>query len=390
MFALVAAIALRARGWTVTLIEQHTIGALFAASVDISKAVRADYGRDDDYCEAMLSCIARWAEWNTQFDRPLYHNTGVSYLARSPMSEGGFEWESYVRLRRHGVAVERLDSSAIFQRFGAWREGYFCDGYVNPLGGWVQSGAVVQQLAKQALAMGVTVRERERVRSVRELTDGVEATLESAAIEQADMLLRCAGSWSAHCYPELRGVLRCSGHPVFHLRPTGSAASEVIAQLAGARFPSFGADISRSGWYGFPWHPEERVLKIAQHREGRAVHPESADCVVNEQELQAMWSFVQEALPALASAQLVRTRLCCYADTPDGNFLIDSNPEGSSRVVYATGDSGHGFKFAPVLGDWIADVVCGKRNVLRGKFAWKNRATLSHGDQARSLGLNHT
>lgn len=380
MFAFVAAIELRKRGWDVLVVEQHRVPSPYAASTDVSKAVRMDYGSDDAYCDAMLQCIGRWTEYNARWGQKLYHPTGVTYLAQTTMQPGGFEYESYQRLLAHKVEVERLDSRAIYQRFSAWREGLHVDGYFNPLGGWVQSGEVLRALALEARTLGVTVHEEEKIVSVNEKNDGVTVTLRSGGHFEVDVLLRCTGSWSAHNYPELREIVRCSGHPVFHLRPNDGDEGLFDWQ----RFPSFGADISKTGWYGFPLHPEEQVVKIAQHRVGRDVHPEGADCVVSDSELEAMWSFVKQALPALADAELTHTRLCCYADTTDGNFLIDRNPNGPSRVVYATGDSGHGFKFAPILGEWIADVVTQERVPLGGKFSWKNREVIAHGDEARS------
>ena len=65
-------------------------------------------------------------------------------------------------------------------------------------------------------------------------------------------------------------------------------------------------------------------------------------------------------LPALADAPIVHRRMCLYCDTFDGDFWIDHDPERPGLVV-AAGDSGHGFKFAPILGALIADVVEGSR-----------------------------
>ena len=182
MFAFVSAIELRRRGWDVLVVEQHRVPSPYAASMDVSKAVRMDYGSDDAYCDAMLMCIERWAECNARWGQKLYHPTGVTYLTQGPMAPGGFEYESYQRLLAHKVAVERLDSSVIYQRFSAWREGLHSDGYFNPLGGWVQSGEVLRRLALEARTLGVMVREEEKIVSVNEKNDGVTVTLRSGGL----------------------------------------------------------------------------------------------------------------------------------------------------------------------------------------------------------------
>ena len=79
-------------------------------------------------------------------------------------------------------------------------------------------------------------------------------------------------------------------------------------------------------------------------------------------------------------------RGCAYCDTHDGHFWIARDPEREGLVV-AAGDSGHGFKFAPVLGEVIADAVEGKDNPLLDKFRWRPEVGAGTGtDVARSKG----
>ena len=116
IFGVTAARALRARQHDVTLIERP-VGAPhpLAESTDISKVVRIDYGADVDYTELGERAIARWRE------SPLYHETGVTFLSKVPLS--GFERASYELLTARGHRLERLDADAIADRFPAWRRG---------------------------------------------------------------------------------------------------------------------------------------------------------------------------------------------------------------------------------------------------------------------------
>ena len=83
-----------------------------------------------------------------------------------------------------------------------------------------------------------------------------------------------------------------------------------------------------------------------------------------------MRHFLSDSFPALADSPIVFTRICFYCDTHDGNFWIAPDPERPGLTI-AAGDCGHGFKFAPVLGEIIADAVEGKSNPLLGKFRWR-------------------
>jgi glycine/D-amino acid oxidase-like deaminating enzyme len=85
-------------------------------------------------------------------------------------------------------------------------------------------------------------------------------------------------------------------------------------------------------------------------------------------------AFVGQYLPALAGAQIVATRLCLYCDTFDGDFWIAPDPARAGLIV-AAGDSGHAFKFAPVLGGLIADAIEAKPNPWSSRFRWRTRGS---------------
>jgi glycine/D-amino acid oxidase-like deaminating enzyme len=53
----------------------------------------------------------------------------------------------------------------------------------------------------------------------------------------------------------------------------------------------------------------------------------------------------------------VRTERCIYDNTPDEDFILDQ----AGRIIVGSGTSGHGFKFGPLLGDWLASLACGER-----------------------------
>jgi glycine/D-amino acid oxidase-like deaminating enzyme len=364
IFGVTAALALRRRGHAVTLLDPGPIPHPLAESTDISKVIRADYGADEEYAAWMEGALDGWRRWNAAWGAPLFHETGVMFVCRAPMAPGGFEHESFGLLRRRGHALERLDATAIAARFPAWAAGAYVDGYFNPSGGWAESGQVVARLVAEAAAAGVVV--RGGARATRVVAGGVVVDEERIAAER---VVVAAGSWSQHLVPSLAAQLRSVGQPVFHLAPADAAP------YAAARFPVFGADISRTGWYGFPATPAG-VVKIANHGVGREMHPEAAERQVTPGETQALRAFLRATFPALADAPIAATRVCVYGDSVDEHFLIARHPDVEGLVV-AAGGSGHGFKFAPLLGDWIADAVEG--DAAPAKFRW--RAGLATGGQ---------
>lgn len=376
VFGLVSALELAARGVEVTVLEPGPLPHPLAESTDVSKVVRMDYGADAAYTELAERALVGWRRWNTRWPRPLFHETGVTFLARSPLRPGGFEHDSLALLVGRGHPLERLDAAAITARFPAYRPGALVDGYFNPRGGWAASGAVVTQLAADARAAGIAI--REGVVATRLVDDGV---LAGGALVRADLVVVCAGAWVPRLVPELASAIAAHGQPVFHLAPADPAP------YAAARFPVFGADLSRTGYYGFP-ATADGLVKIANHGAGVPITSDDQRVVGADHE-RALRALLADVLPGLAAAPIVHRRLCVYADTRDGHFWIARHPARASLVV-ATGGSGHAFKFAPVLGALVADAALGEARAPRSRellhrFRWRPElARTGRGDAARA------
>ena len=165
--------------------------------------------------------------------------------------------------------------------------------------------------------------------------------------------------------PELQPYIKATGHPVFWLKPVDPKL------FSPPNFSVFTADISNSGWYGFPYLPHLGVVKIAKHTNGIEVHPEKDDRQIMEEEVKDMRNFIALTFPALLNAPLVFTRRCLYTYTLDGHFWIDKHPEIKGLSV-SSGGSGHGLKMAPLLGEMTADVVEGKVHQFSKRYRWRH------------------
>ena len=361
MFGLTAACELSDRGWQVAVIDPGPLPRPVAASTDISKVVRADYGADELYTAMAEAALTGWDSWNARWNERLYHGDGFLVLSRDSMRRG-FEYESLMLLERRGHRLERIEGRAR-TRFPAWSRESYPDGYFNPRAGWVESAKVVGRLAVDARAAGVVFFEGAAFDRLLEDDAGVVGVkITPGGDVTAEVVLVAAGAWTPALVPQLGGVMWATGQPVVHFRVDDPGAWQP------PHFPVWAADISRSGWYGFP-ALNDGTLKIANHGVGRRVHADGPRTVLPEEEARFR-AFVREHLPALARAPVVATRLCLYCDTFDGDFWIARDPARAGLIV-AAGDSGHAFKFAPVLGGVIADVVEAKPNAWTGRFGWR-------------------
>jgi glycine/D-amino acid oxidase-like deaminating enzyme len=356
-----AAIELQRRGHHVSLVDPGPLPHPLAASTDISKAVRAAYGADEDYAELAERSIAIWRRWNAEFGVELYHEVGFLFMRQRTMRSGDFEYESLKLLERRGHKLERIDSAKMRARYPAWNAELYADGFLDRESGYAESGRVVAILIEHAKSIGIELREKHKFVELRDRGTGI--VLEDGHEIAGDVVVFATGAWTPSALPFTRQFFRATGHPVFHLKPQNPEL------FLPERFPVFGADISQTGFYGFPIN-RDGVVKVANHGPGREMSPDSPERMVTADEEQEMRTFLSETFPALADAPIVYTRICLYCDTNDGDFWIARDPDRSGLVI-ATGDSGHGFKFAPVLGEIIADAVEEKSNPYLEKFRWR-------------------
>jgi len=375
-----AAIELKKRGHEVILVDPGPLPHPLAASTDISKAVRAAYGADEDYTELAERSIKLWRKWNQEFGIELYHETGVMFVRQRQMKPGDFEFESLKTLERHGPKVERMNSAQLWRRFPAWNPQLFRDGVLELEAGYAESGRAVATLVQRAESIGVELRSNSRFAHLDEHDHRIEGIiLHNGERIAGDRVVMAVGAWTPYLLPFTKKFFRASGQPVFHLKPSRPDL------FAPERFPVFGADITTTGYYGFPLN-HDGIVKIANHGPGREMSPESPDRAVTSGEEDNLRRFLSWAFPELADAPIVYTRVCMYCETHDGNFWIAPDPEREGLVI-AAGDCGHGFKFAPVLGEIIADAVEEKSNPILEKFRWRPELPVGAStDVARFLG----
>jgi glycine/D-amino acid oxidase-like deaminating enzyme len=378
VFGVTSALALARRGHDVTLMDQGPIPYPKAASTDISKIIRMDYGSDELYTSMMEEAFTVWDRWNREWEEPLYHQDGFLLLTLDEMTPGGLEYESFHLQRKRGYQPERISSDILKSKYPAWNAEKYSDGYFNPRAGWAESGRVVQHLAEDAVAAGVQIRQNLSVVGLCDESDRVSGVITSDGVRYpADLVVLATGAWSPLLSPRLAEMIVYIAQPVFHFRPKSPDV------FRARQFPVWAADMAKTGWYGFPAN-RDGIVKIANHGPGRKAHPDDERTTTTDEELRFR-NFLKESLPGLADAPIAASRTCFYADSWDGNFYIDHDPE-LPGLVYATGGSGHGFKFAPVLGNIVADVVEGKPNPYASRFAWRRPEAGVPKEQARYQG----
>lgn len=364
VFGVTAALELRQRGHAVRVLDPGPLPHPEASSTDISKIIRFDYGDELHWTELAETCRERWLRWNEELGEEVFHQVGLACLTAKVMAPGSFEYESFRLLTERGWSLERLGADQ-GERLPRFAPGHYVDGYFNPHAGWAPSRRVLTLLIEQASRAGVDFAAGRTCKAVLERNGQVVGALDAEDREvEAELTLVAAGAWTPRLLPQLSDRLQCVAQPVVHFRVEDPSLYQPPL------FPVWTSDIGTTGWYGFP-AIGEGILKVGHHGPGRVLAADAPKTLLPE-EVERCRDFLRRCIPAVAGAPVHAERLCLYCDSFDHAFFIDHDPERPGLMV-AAGGSGHGFKFAPVLGEIIADVAEGKPQPSAQRFAWRER-----------------
>ena len=308
IFGVCTAIELRKKKYQVGLINPDSIPNPLAASTDISKVIRMEYGSDIEYMQMAIEAMKQWREWNVFFKDTLFHEVGYLLLTKESMDSETqiYDKRSYDNIRKKGFTPKRFNKETLAEQFPAFSTGIYTDGFHHAVGGFGESGRMVEVLCEYARSLGVEVYEGQTAEKLILDKGQITAvkTREGMTFSAGDIII-CAGNFTPYLLPELKPFMKITGHPVFHLKPNRPDL------FVPPKMAVFAADIANSGWYGFPLHPSKKVVKVAKHAEGLELHPEYDERMVTQQDEAEMRQFLKESLPSLANDPIVYTRRCC-------------------------------------------------------------------------------
>lgn len=355
-----AAFHLARRGARVLGIDQFDIAHTRGSSHGFSRMIRMCYFEHPDYVPLLRRAYELWRELERESGERLLHVTGGVYLGREESDTVGGSHRAAVM---HGLAHERLGRREIVARFPQFKAPEDYVGLFEPMAGWLAPERVIRAAAGLARGHGAEIRTGERVLEWSAESGGVRVRTDAGEY-RADRLVIAAGAWASRVVRDLGALITPTRQVLGWFKPRQPAMFSVGVM------PVWAMDDPESGdlFYGFPMteHPEdsptgEPLLKLARHAKGAAIDPDTdgrEPCADDEQSIRP---FLSRLIPD-ADGPLAALRVCMYENSPDGHFIVDQHPK-HANVIVAAGFSGHGFKFASVMGEVLADLA------IRGETA---------------------
>jgi len=336
---------LAGRGIRVLGLEQHRLGHDRGSSHGETRLIRKAYFENPSYVPLLARAFDLW-------DR-LEAESGETIIRRSGLVTFGRPGESRVydgalaSGRLYSIPMEALGYEDARRRWPIYRAPEGFAAAFEPGAGFLYAEKSVLAFAAEARKHGAVLRENEPVLDYR-FENGRATVRTPVGTYAAARLIVAGGAWSARLLGDL-------GLPL-ELRKMFLGWFPAPAEHAvenGA--PGFVFDLDDDFYYGFP-QIDGSSVKIAGHRRFEALgQPEEKDAPPSPERIAALRDFVRHCLP-LASDTLLRSSNCIYTMTPDEDFVIDRHPE-RPELVFAAGFSGHGFKFASVVGEALADLA---------------------------------
>lgn len=337
-------------------LEQFTPANTRGSSHGHSRIFRHAYFEHPEYVPLLRHSTARFESLENESGEPLLQRCGMLVMGPpdSEIVRGSLE-----SAQRWDLGVERLDDAAIRARFPWFDVPAGTIGAFEANAGVVRPEAAVNAALRVAESRGLEFRIGTRVLEVAEDATGVIVRT-AAGNERASAVVIAAGPWTPRLIPELAPLLRVTRQVQAWLAPASGTdpagmpcwlydhGPDRLAIYGLAPDPAAGAGAGRVPPHAC--HP-----KMGLHGSDETVDPELGARQVEPRDIMAIRDALRTCAPRLAG-DVMESATCLYTMSPDGHFIVGSRP-GSTRVHFAAGLSGHGFKLGPALGDALADLA---------------------------------
>ena len=318
----------------------HTMGS----HAGLSRVIREAYFEQPYYVPIVQRAYHLWFELERISGRTIYQRTGGLMIGDA---DGALVTGTRLSALTHQVPTELLQAGDIRKRFPQL---HVPDDQVGVFEH--RAGTLVPEAGIEA-ALGAARRAGAELRFDEPVVDWTPGKAVSVRTTQgryrANHLILAGGAWMGAGLARIETPLSVARQPLFWFEPRAGRAT-----FHPSRFPIFICQWTEGhSIYGFP--DQGDGFKVAIHHEGPTVDPDSVDRLVRPGEERELLGILERLIPD-GTGPVVRSAVCLYTNTRDEDFILDRHP-ADDRVVVASPCSGHGYKFAPAIGEILADLV---------------------------------
>lgn len=308
-----------------------------------TRIIRYAYGEGEAYVPLALRSAQLWNELAAQVKEQLFLQTGVINVGdrSNPFIQTVIE-----SARKYELPLEVLQAGEVMERWPGMSLPENMIAAYEPTSGVLKVEKCVEAYKKCAIEAGASLYFNE---PVRQITARESVTVKTDTYTfTAEQCLVSSGAWTKQLLETMDVHL-----PLLPIRKT-FAWYEADEQLYGTpAFPAFAFELEEECYYGFP-SIDGAGYKIGRHDGGDPIDPMKELLPFNETDRIDLDGFIRRYMPQVG--RLTEGKVCKYTMTPDEHFIIDRLPQ-ASNIIVASGFSGHGFKFASVIGEIVSQMV---------------------------------
>ena len=333
------------RGRRVLGLEQFDIPHAEGSSHGVNRIIRLAYYEHPSYVPLLRRAYELWSDIESVTGEQLLYKTGS--IDTAPSGHEVFEG-SLESCLLHDIPHRVLNHAQINEEFPGYQLPPGHMGLLQGDGGFVLSERSIVAYANAAMSTGAEIHARELVSGWEPDQDGVRVFTDRGEYT-AERLVITAGAWTSGMVPILDDLAVPERQVLAWLQPIdGSLYTPEV-------FPVFNAYFDEGRYYGFPVYGIPGFKVGRYHHLEEVIDPDFAIKTVNSEDEAVLRSAVERYFPK-ANGTTMTLKTCMFTNTPDEHFIVDLLP-ANSQVAVAAGFSGHGFKFASVIGEILADLA---------------------------------
>ncbi|HEY7567238.1 MAG TPA: N-methyl-L-tryptophan oxidase [Gemmatimonadaceae bacterium] len=340
-----AAWQLAKRGLRVACLDRFAPPHALGSSHGGTRIIREAYFEHPQYVPLVRRAYTLWDELAQGVaTSPLYVLTGGAYIGppNSTLLRG-----VHASVRAHAIAHDVLDPAALAQRYPALKAEFGMQAIIEQRAGFLHVAAGIRAMRAGAIAAGAQMKDFE---PVERFDVGVkEVQVQTArGSYHAERLVIAAGGWIRELVPQLAGVFSVQRQVTVWCAALGPGVAAREAPVTIWELHS------GETFYTIP--DEGDGFKIGVHYGGALTTAADIQRTVSDAEQQKGRELLARYIPA-AAGEVRSASVCMYTNTPDLHFAIDWLPGTTERVLIVSPCSGHGFKFAPAVGEVVAEMI---------------------------------
>lgn len=334
------------RGRRVLGLERFDIPHDQGSSHGHTRIIRLAYYEDPAYVMLLHRAYFLWREIQERSGEHLLHITGS--IDAGPADSWVFKgsWQSCLE---HNLPHEVLTAKELSQRFPGYQLPPETMALLQPEGGFLTPERCIVSYVNAAVAMGAEIHGREQVLEWQPIADGGVRVVTTRDVYEADSLIITAGAWDGNILDFLQGLAVPERQVLAWLQPTRPENFQPES------FPVFNLLVPEGRYYGFPTYGIPGFKFGIYHHFNEEGTADQIDFEPHDYDEEALRDFAARYFPD-ACGPTMSMAACMFTNSPDRHFIIDLHPT-YPQVSFAAGFSGHGFKFASVIGEVMADLA---------------------------------